>query len=128
MLGAGRQQIRGGNRVVVRVIWLLMIALSCFVVLQAFRQGPEANQPDGHTETMYQQASLLDGPSTTVFGASSLQAQVQAINSTITFLVGMTFIGFLVFGCIVVPLTWLLLYGRPVRHLASDDSAGESAR
>lgn len=125
MLGSQHPGYSGSSDVAKRVIGFLFIGLLGLVIVAAALNRPVTSPQVPSSIISYQHAALLGG-GTAADRESSFQSEVLTTTSRVTFLVNVALVSYLVFGCILIPLIWLLLFRQPSRQTSTDYSRGKS--
>jgi hypothetical protein len=127
MLGSAHHQAFASGGVTMRVIWFLVIVLLGLVILETVLKRPAAVTEAPTSFQSYQHLGLLSGPAPAESLTASFQSRVRDTSSRVTFLVNVALLSYLVFGCILIPLTWLLLFRQPRSQRSAENDRGQSA-
>jgi hypothetical protein len=85
-----------------------------------------AAAPEPQLSVVSSQRSDLLGRGTAAEGQAFFQGQVRETSLRVTFLVNAALVGYVIFGCILVPLAWLLLFRQPRSQVSADGVRGKS--
>jgi hypothetical protein len=104
------------------MVWVLVIvSLSSIAILNQAAARPESRINEGSS-----QYSPLLGRGASDGGQASFQSEVRDTSLRVTFLVNAALMGYVIFGCIFVPLAWLLLFRQPRSRVSADGVRGKS--